>query len=659
MSSIVISIGAAAFGLWLGGMQHLTRIIGASSTMHALTAILFVVSATGVLCRLTGRRAAARLAAGFVLICALLVLIEYSTGINLGIDQLFAPRSLADVALAQLRMAVNTAVAFVLAGIGLLLAGASGQSAWRPALVSVVSVVVFALGAVTVLGYAVDLAAAYQWAGFVPMSLLSGLSFMLLGAAYFLLSIHLSDAHEWQHLPWLSISIGIGLVALTALAWSALDAKYGPGEKRLSELVLVLGMGLSMLIAGMTAQLRYARLQALQLRKANAEVEDLYENAPCGYHSLDKDGLIISMNRTELNWLGYSADEVIGRMPIAKIITEESHRTFLKNFPEFKRRGQLSDLEMDFVRKDGTVLSVLLNATAIRNADGEYVTSRSVVVDITERKRATSRAQLLALLVENSNDAIIGETVQGMISSWNIGAEKMFGYSAAEAVGKPVTIIFPEHLKSQKAILLERLERGEHILQFDTQRLTKAGALLEVSVTLSPIRDSHGQMIGVSKVVRDMTARVRQQAALRDSQERFRRTLEYAPIGMATLSLDGRFVQVNQVLCAIVGYAKEELEGLTFQQITAPEDLDLDLDNVRQLIAGTIAAYTMDKRYIRKDGSRIWVQLSGTLLRSEDGVPQYFVAQIQDISATKQQQEHLRSMTQRLSLAVKAGGIGV
>lgn len=134
---------------------------------------------------------------------------------------------------------------------------------------------------------------------------------------------------------------------------------------------------------------------AATIRKAMAEVQDLYDRAPCGYHSLDGNGTIVRINDTELTWLGYTRDEVVGRVKFTDLLTPESLARFRQEFPGFKERGYVHDLDFDIVRKDGSILPVVLNATAIRDDRGAYLMSRSVVHDVTERRRAEQRINQL------------------------------------------------------------------------------------------------------------------------------------------------------------------------------------------------------------------------------------------------------------------------
>ncbi|HEY6556071.1 MAG TPA: PAS domain S-box protein, partial [Polyangiaceae bacterium] len=151
-----------------------------------------------------------------------------------------------------------------------------------------------------------------------------------------------------------------------------------------------------------------------------------------------------------------------------------------------------------------------------------------------------------------------------------------------------------------------------------------------------------GVVRGFFVLVSDISAIKRAELALRESEERFRLTIDEAPIGMALVALDGRFVRVNRVLCEIVGYTADELTGLTFQALTHPEDLDADLALAGQLARGEIPRYKLGKRYIRKDGTVVDVTLSGSALRGADGTPIYYIAQIEDVTERKWLEDELR-----------------
>lgn len=123
-----------------------------------------------------------------------------------------------------------------------------------------------------------------------------------------------------------------------------------------------------------------------RVSERTAELSDLYNNAPCGYHSLNKDGVFVHINDTELGWLGYTREELVGKVKFPDLLTPSCAKTFYDIYPKFIEIGKVNDLEYDMVRRDGSVISVLLNATAITDDDGEFLLSRSTVFDFTERK---------------------------------------------------------------------------------------------------------------------------------------------------------------------------------------------------------------------------------------------------------------------------------
>lgn len=141
-------------------------------------------------------------------------------------------------------------------------------------------------------------------------------------------------------------------------------------------------------------ELHERRMAQEALLRSSEEIHNLYNLAPCGYHSLDGDGIIIRINDTELQWLGYSREEIIGKMTVSDLMTEKSRQKFAKNFPRLKERGRVKDLEDELVCKDGSILPVLINATAIYDDEGNYVMSRSTIYDITDRKKEEERLML-------------------------------------------------------------------------------------------------------------------------------------------------------------------------------------------------------------------------------------------------------------------------
>ena len=175
-------------------------------------------------------------------------------------------------------------------------------------------------------------------------------------------------------------------------------------------------------------------------------------------------------------------------------------------------------------RPDGTRVPFMPYPTPLHDASGNVVGAVNMLVDLTERSHAEQARQLLASIVESSDDAIVSKDLNGVIASWNPGAERLFGYTADEVVGKSVTFLFPADLLHEEGAILERIRRGEQIEHYETVRRRKDGSLVDISLTVSPLRNAAGKITGVSKIARDISARKKAEheraLALQDEERR-------------------------------------------------------------------------------------------------------------------------------------------
>jgi PAS domain S-box-containing protein len=264
--------------------------------------------------------------------------------------------------------------------------------------------------------------------------------------------------------------------------------------------------------------------EALLERKAR-ELDDFLDDATYAIHSVGADGTLLSANRFELEMLGYGADEYIGRnvrdfyvgdvpMPLQGDV---ENTTTLRDQPARMRR------------KDGSIRDVVVT-TAVYGRDG-FLHTRCFTRDVTEQLRAQRAVdvarelahtsdELLAAIVASSDDAIVSKTLDGRVTSWNRGAHRLFGYEPGEMIGESILTIVPPELHDEEREILRRLSRGERIEHFETVRLRKDGERVEVSLTISPIRDKDGRVVGASKVARDITDRKRIEEQLRVADRR-------------------------------------------------------------------------------------------------------------------------------------------
>lgn len=234
------------------------------------------------------------------------------------------------------------------------------------------------------------------------------------------------------------------------------------------------------------------------------------------------DGIITSWNTAAERVFGYSSTEAIGSH-ITLIFPKDRLPEEDEIITRVKRGERIQHFDTMRQRKDGTLIDLSLTISPVKDSSGRIIGASKVAREITDRKRADRSTALLAAIVDSSDDAIVSKTLDGIITSWNKSAERIFGYRPEEAIGKHITLIIPRDRWDEEAGILDRLRRGERVDHFQTVRRRKDGSSIDVSLTISPVKDSTGTIVGASKVARDIGAQVRAAEALRGREEEFRR----------------------------------------------------------------------------------------------------------------------------------------
>jgi PAS domain S-box-containing protein len=274
--------------------------------------------------------------------------------------------------------------------------------------------------------------------------------------------------------------------------------------------------------------------------------------------------------------------------------------------------AEKSDYEVEFriLLPDATTKYIHTVGHPVLNGAGDLVQFVGSSTDITERQRAEQATRLLAAIVESSHDAIVSKSLNGVITSWNKGAERLFGYSAEEAVGQNITLIIPPERRDEERTILEQLTRGERVDHFETVRMRKDGSLLDVSLTISPMKDASGRVVGASKLARDITERKRAEEALRQAQTDLAHASRLTTMGEFTASLAH---EVKQPIAAAVTDANTCVRWITRDEP--------DLKEARE------AAWR-----IVKDAKRATEIINRVRLLFEKGTPQRELVDVNEVA---------------------------
>jgi diguanylate cyclase (GGDEF)-like protein/PAS domain S-box-containing protein len=423
---------------------------------------------------------------------------------------------------------------------------------------------------------------------------------------------------------------------------------------------------------GIPAQLFGVMVDITERKEAEKAVEQLghrnqliLDSAGEGIYGLDREDRTTFVNPAAAALTGYTVGELVGKSQHDVV-----HHSRADGSPYPRQEcpiyatltdGKVHHVEDEvFWRKDGTSFPVEYTSTPILE-DGAVVGAVVTFTDVTGRKRAEAAhkeaEERYRTLVERipAVTYVQQATASGAVTYVSPQMRDLLGYEPEECTSNPehwLKIIHPEDLGRVLAGDRRANETGERF-SMEYRQFAKDGRVVWVRDEATLVRDGKGEPLYWLGVQTDVTKHRLTEARLRESEERFRRSFDDAAIGMALVATDGRFLQANRSLCEIVGYTEEELLGKSFQDITHPEDLDKDLGQARRLLEGEISSYQMEKRYLRKDGSVVWILLNGSLVRDEEGGPLYFLAQVQDISGRKSAEERLRGAEERYRTLVE------
>lgn len=388
------------------------------------------------------------------------------------------------------------------------------------------------------------------------------------------------------------------------------------------------------------------------LRESEALFSKAFRLSPdCMIITNIADRTIIRANDAMCRLWNCTPEEVIGKRAneYSEWLTPAERSNFLDVLQD---KGEYLDYETTLRMHDERLLSFMLSSRMI-TLHGEPCVL-SVLHDITERKRADAVVGKLASIVESSSDAIIGKDLQGIVTSWNYGAERVFGYSAQEMIGQSITRLIPPERQHEEQKILEKIHRGENVPHFETVRMTKAGSLIDVSITVSAIKDSAGKVIGASKVARDITewkrvetALLRSEEQLRESERRFSSMMESVQLLSLMLDTAGRITYCNDYLLQLTGWQREEVLHQNWFELFVPNGLDKLRGVFAKLLIDKPTVWHHENEIITRSGERRLIRWNNTILRSISGEVIGTASIGEDITEQKKAEEALRESEER------------
>ena len=417
-------------------------------------------------------------------------------------------------------------------------------------------------------------------------------------------------------------------------------------------------------VAERTAELRAANAELQRqiaerdrAREALRESEDLFSKAfrlspDCMVIARIADRTVIRANEAVCRLWGSTPEQVIGRptLEYANWVIEDERLAFMQ---ALRDEGECLDYETTLRLSDGRVLPFSLSSRTV-TFHGDACTL-TVLRDIAERKRAEAAAAQLSAIVTSSDDAIVGKDLHGIVTTWNSGAARTFGYMAEEMVGQPITRLIPEDRQDEEAAILGRVTAGETIPPFDTVRRHKHGHLIDVSVTVSPIRDSRGRLTGASKIARDITARRRAEATLRESEERTRLATEATAVGIWEWNVVTDKIHWNAEMFQIYGIAMTP-DGFVGYENWKTSVWPDELAEQERLLRETVRLRSRGEREfsIRRasDGERRYIRAVETVRTDATGRTEWVLGTNLDVTASKQTEDEIRRLNTGLEQRV-------
>jgi two-component system cell cycle sensor histidine kinase/response regulator CckA len=396
------------------------------------------------------------------------------------------------------------------------------------------------------------------------------------------------------------------------------------------------------------------RRQTRELVESEARLMHVFQSCPVGVaiHRW-RDRTFVDVNAAFTALVGWEIQDLVGHTTQEMGIVEPDATTALRS--RLVSNMAIRDTELAVKTRDGETRHVLMGTvlTELRMEPHTITT----FVDITERKRAELAASRLAAIVESSDDAIIGKDLDGIVTSWNKGAAKIFGYTAAEMLGTSIMRLIPDDRRDEEKLILGKIRLGASVEHFETHRRAKDGSLIEVSVTASPIRNATGQVVGVSKVARDVAERKHAEGIIREREEQLRLYAEHSPAAIAMLDRDMKYVVVSHRWMEAFRLEGGPLVGRSHYDVF-PEIPRRWRDVNQRSLEGEVERCD-EEIFLRADGSVDWLRWETRPWHKADGSIGGIIIFAENITERKLAGAALRASEERMRFALENAEIGI
>ena len=398
-----------------------------------------------------------------------------------------------------------------------------------------------------------------------------------------------------------------------------------------------------------------------ELRTAAA----LFQVAPLGIHECDTEGRITFVNPSQEAITGFPADELVGTYVWDRLAPgpeKESLPAYFKHL--VAEQSAPTPFFAKNIKKSGEVFDVRVDWNYIRNTQGDLTGFVCIVSDITDYKwaeaaRRESEERFRRIFDEGPLGVVLA-SLDGGIEQVNRRFCDLLGYSEREIIDLGIEgVSHPDDCRVDAQLAARLLDGEIPFYTIDKRLLRKDGQVLWGQLTVSLLRNADGKVTHTIRMTEDITDRRQSEQALLESEERFRKVFEEGPLGFAMFGPDLRIQHVNKRVCDMLGYSEHELLELGVAGVTHPDDLEKDRQLVLRSLRGEIPYYTIDKRYVRKDGQVFWGQLAATMIFDAEGRPTHGIGMFGDITEQKRAEESVRQSEQKMRLHVERTPLAV